>query len=143
VAHSGREDETREPHLVPLSTQAVTVLRELHPLTGRGRYVFPSIRTTARPMSDMSLNAALRRLGYGRDEMTAHGFRAMASTRLNELDWRPDLIERQLAHVEKDNVRAAYNRAATYLDERRRMMQAWADHLDVLRENKPALVAAS
>jgi integrase len=128
---------------VPLSTQAVTVLRELHPLTGRGRYVFPSIRTTARPMSDMSLNAALRRLGYGRDEMTAHGFRAMASTRLNELDWRPDLIERQLAHVEKDNVRAAYNRAATYLDERRRMMQAWADHLDVLRENKPALVAAS
>jgi integrase len=134
--------KTREPHLVPLSRQAVTILRELHPLTGRSRYVFPSIRTSSRPMSDMALNAALRRLGYAHEEMTAHGFRAMASTRLNEMGWRPDLIERQLAHVEKDSVRAVYNRAA-YLEERRAMMQAWADHLDILRERKPALVAAS
>lgn len=81
-------------------------------------------------------------MGFGKDEMTAHGFRAMASTRLNEMGWRPDLIERQLAHVEKDSVRAVYNRAA-YLDERRTMMQAWADHLDALRDRKPALVAVS
>jgi integrase len=134
--------KTREPHLVPLARQAVTILREIQPLTGRGSYVFPSMRTGKRPMSDMALNAALRRLGYGHEEMTAHGFRAMASTRLNEMGWRPDLIERQLAHVEKDSVRAVYNRAA-YLDERRTMMQAWADHLDALRDRKPALVAVS
>ncbi|MDQ3349454.1 MAG: tyrosine-type recombinase/integrase [Acidobacteriota bacterium] len=132
--------KTRRAHLVPLSSQAVAILRALHPLTGRGRYVFPSIRSGARPMSDNTLNAALRRLGYDHDEMTAHGFRAMASTRLNELGWRPDLIERQLAHVES-GVRAVYHRA-DYLDERRRMMQAWSDHLDALRERKPALVVA-
>jgi integrase len=134
--------KTRQPHLVPLSRQAVEILRELAPLTGRGRYVFPSIRSGKRPMSDNTLNASLRRLGYGQGDMTAHGFRTMASTRLNELGWRPDLIERQLAHVEKDSIRAAYNRAE-YLEDRRQMMQAWADHLDALRDQKPALVAVS
>ncbi len=92
-------------------------------------------------MSENTINAALRRLGYGPEEMTGHGFRAMASTRLNELGWRPDLIERQLAHVEKDAVRSAYNRAE-YLDERRRMMQSWSDHLDGLRQAKPMSVVA-
>jgi integrase len=125
--------KARNPHLVPLSRQAVTVLRELRPLTGRGRYVFPSNRTNARPMSDNTLNACLRRLGYETTEMTAHGFRTLASTRLNELGFRSDLIERQLAHVEKDSVRAAYNRAE-WLADRRRMMQAWANYLDRLRE---------
>lgn len=126
----------RLAHVVPLSSQAVAILRALFPLTGRGRFVFPSIRSGARPMSDNTLNAALRRLGYDHDEMTAHGFRAMASTRLNELGWRPDLIERQLAHVEH-GARAVYHRAE-YLDDRRVMMQAWSDHLDALRTATPA-----
>ena len=134
--------KTRQPHIVPLSTQAIEILRELWPLTGRGRFVFPSIRSGERPMSDNTLNASLRRLGYGNKDMTAHGFRVMASTRLNELGWRPDLIERQLAHVEKNAVRRVYNRAM-YLEERRQMMQAWADHLDALRDQKAALVVAS
>ena len=123
----------RRDHLVPLSTQAIQILTELHPLTGRSRYVFPSIRTDARPMSDNTLNAALRRLGYDNDEMTTHGFRAMASTRLNEMGWPADVIERQLAHREQNQSRAVYNRAE-YLEERRRMMQAWADELDRLRQ---------
>ncbi|CAN5838636.1 integrase arm-type DNA-binding domain-containing protein [soil metagenome] len=132
--------KTRRAHVVPLSSQAVAILRALFPLTGRGRFVFPSIRAGARPMSDNTLNAALRRLGYDHAEMTAHGFRSMASTRLNELGWRPDLIEKQLAHVES-GVRAVYHRAE-HLDERRRMMQEWSNHLDALRERKPALGAA-
>lgn len=122
----------RDPHIVPLATQAVALLRELHPLTGAGRFVFPSLRTVARPMSESAINAALRRLGYAKDEMTAHGFRALASTRLNEQGWHPDLIELQLAHAERNKVRAAYNRASR-LAERRKMMQAWADYLDGLR----------
>jgi integrase len=130
----------RTAHLVPLATQTLTILRELRPLTGRGVYVFPSNRTTTRPMSDNTLNAALRRLGYGHRDMTAHGFRSMASTRLNEMGYRPDLIERQLAHAEKDTVRAAYNRAE-FLEERRAMMQAWADELDRLRDSAPLAVA--
>ena len=134
--------KTRKAHLVPLSTQAVTLLTELKPVTGRGKYVFPSNRTTARPMSDNTLNAALRRLGYTHTEMTAHGFRSLASTRLNEMGYRPDVIERQLAHVEKDNVRAAYNRAE-HLEDRRRMMQEWADHLDALRTQHGRQQAAS
>lgn len=120
-------------HLVPLSSQAVVVLRELHPLTGTGRYVFPGLRTASRPMSENTVNAALRRLGYGTDEMTGHGFRSMAATRLNEMGWNADAIERQLAHAESNKVRAAYTHAAQYLDERTRMMQAWADYLDGLR----------
>jgi integrase len=121
----------RKPHLVPLSRQAVEILRELHPLTGLGRYVFPSTRTASRPMSNNTVNAALRRLGYAKDQMTAHGFRSMASTLLNEQGWNRDIIERQLAHAEQDGVRAAYN-YAEHLPERRRMMQAWADFLDGL-----------
>lgn len=120
-------------HLVPLSRQAVNVLRELHPLTGSGRYVFPSIRTNRQPMSENTVTAALRRLGYTGDEMTWHGFRAMAATRLNELGWNPDAIERQLAHAESNKVREAYTHAAEYLAERRKMMQAWADYLEGLK----------
>ncbi|MDA1108163.1 MAG: integrase arm-type DNA-binding domain-containing protein [Proteobacteria bacterium] len=118
-------------HIVPLSTQAVAILRELHPLTGAGRYVFTGARTTTRPMSENAVLGALRRLGYTTDEMTGHGFRSMASTLLNEQGWNRDAIERQLAHAERDGVRAAYN-YAEYLTERKRMMQAWADYLDGL-----------
>jgi integrase len=121
-----------EQHIVPLSSQAVALLRELHPLTGSGRYLFPSLRTGERPISNNTLNAALRRLGYTGDEMVSHGFRSMASTCLNEKGWEPDLIELQLAHAERDEVRGAYNRALRLAD-RRRMMQAWADYLDGLR----------
>lgn len=120
-------------HIVPLSTQAVAILRDLCPLTGDGQYIFPSLRTASRPMSENTVNAALRRLGYGTDEMTGHGFRSMASSRLNEMGWNPDAIERQLAHAESNKVREAYTHAAQYLDERTRMMQAWADYLDALR----------
>lgn len=116
----------REAHVVPLSPQALAVLAELHPLTGRGRYVFPGIRTVTEPMSENTVNAALRRMGFDKDTMTGHGFRAMASTRLNEMGWAPDVIERQLAHAERNKVCAAYNRAQ-YMAERRKMMQAWAD----------------
>ncbi len=122
----------REEHVVPLAQQAVAVLRELHPLTGCGQYVFPSYRGKARTMSENTVNAALRYMGFDKDTMTGHGFRAMASTRLNEMGWPPDVIERQLAHAERNKVRAAYNRAQ-YLDERTRMMQAWADYLDGLK----------
>lgn len=121
----------RAPHVVPLSTQAVTVLRELHALTGGGRHVFPGARGNDRPMSENTVNAALRRLNYGSDQMTGHGFRSMASTMLNEAGWNRDAIERQLAHAERDEVRAAYN-YAEHLPERRRMMQAWADYLSGL-----------
>jgi integrase len=121
-------------HLVPLSAQAVEILRELQPLTGAGRYVFPSLRGGARPMSENTVNAALRRLGYSGDEMTGHGFRSMAATRLNEMGWNPDAIERQLAHAESNKVREAYTHAAQYLEERTRMMQTWADYLDGLRK---------
>jgi integrase len=123
----------REAHVVPLSSQAVAILGELQPLTGSGHYVFPSLRTIQRPMSENTVNAALRRLGYDKDTMTGHGFRALASTRLNEMGWSPDVIERQLAHAERNAVRAVYNRAQ-YMAERRKMMQAWADYLDVLKQ---------
>lgn len=122
----------REAHTVPLAVQAVATLRELHPLTGACKFVFPSIRTPDRPMSENTVNAALRRLGFDKNTMTGHGFRAMASTRLNELGWATDVIERQLAHAERNKVRAAYNRAQ-HMAERRKMMQAWADYLDSLR----------
>lgn len=119
-------------HVVPLSKQAIVVLRELKPLTGRGRYVFPSVRSAKDPMSENTVNAALRRLGYGVDDMTGHGFRSMASTLLHEMGWTSDAIERQLAHTERNPIKAAYNRAE-HLPERRRMMQAWADYLDKLK----------
>jgi integrase len=122
----------RRPHLVPLARQAIAVLREIEPLTGRGRYVFPSPLTSRRPLSDNAITAALRRMGYTSEQMSWHGFRAMASTLLNELGFSPDIIELQLAHQERNEVRAAYYRAQR-LDERRKMMQAWADYLDGLR----------
>jgi integrase len=128
----GAKMKMRLPHIVPLSRQAVTVLRELHPLTGSGRYVFPGERTRERPISDNTINASLRRLGFGKDEMTGHGFRSMASTLLNEQGWNRDAIERQLADAERNAVRAAYN-YAEHLPDRRRMMQAWADYLDKLK----------
>ena len=122
----------RDEHIVPLSDQAIAILREIEPLTGRGRYVFPGLRSPHSPMSDNTINAALRLMGFDKDTMTGHGFRAMASTRLNEMGWAPDVIERQLAHAERNKVRAAYNRAQ-HLTERRKMMAAWADYLDALR----------
>ncbi|TLS17952.1 MAG: DUF4102 domain-containing protein [Betaproteobacteria bacterium] len=124
----------KEPHLVPLARQALTVLRELHPLTGHGRYVFPGERSHDRPMSENSVNAALRRLGYSTDEMTGHGFRAMARTLLDEkLGVPADFIERQLAHAVSDTNGRAYNRTA-HLGARKEMMQKWADYLDELRD---------
>jgi len=121
-----------ELHIVPLSVQAVTILRELQVLTGTLRLVFPSLLSLDRPMSENTINAALRRLGYSGDEQTGHGFRSMASTLLNEQGFPPDVIELQLAHSERNKVRAAYNRAQR-LAERREMMQRWADYLDGLR----------
>lgn len=128
----GEKMKMKQVHLVPLSTQAVEILRELHPLTGGGKYLFPGVRSKDRPMSENTVLAALRRLGYTKDEMTGHGFRSMASTILNEKGWDRDAIERQLAHAERDAVRAAYN-YAEYLSERKKMMQEWADYLDKLK----------
>lgn len=119
-------------HIVPLSIQALAILTELHALTGSGRYVFPGARTDARHMSENTVNAGLRRLGYAVGDMTGHGFRSMASTLLNEQGWNRDAIERQLAHAERDDIRAAYN-YAEHLPERRKMMQQWADYLDKLK----------
>jgi len=125
--------KVKEKHIVPLSMQAVAVLREIQPLTGYGRYVFPSVRSDSRPMSENTVNAALRRLGYEKEEICGHGFRAMASTLLHEQGWKSDVIERQLAHRESNKVKAAYNHAQ-HLPERTRMMQHWADYVDGLRQ---------
>jgi integrase len=123
----------RRQHRVPLSSQAVSILRELEAITGDGSLLFPSILSAERAISDNTMNAALRRLGYDKSQMTAHGFRAMASTLLNETGkWHPDAIERQLAHVEGNGVRRAYARGEHW-DERVRMMQFWSDYLDQLR----------
>lgn len=123
----------REPHLVPLCAQAVAILTELHALTGSSRYVFPGARTNGRPMSDNAILAALRRMGYAKDEMSGHGFRAMARTILDEvLGVRPDYIEHQLAHAVRDPNGRAYNRTA-HLEARRNMMQQWADYLDKIK----------
>ena len=130
----------REQHIVPLSRQAVEILRELEPLTNRSMpsrpnalcYVFPSARTRERPMSENAILAALRRMGYTKEEMTGHGFRSMASTLLHEQGWNHQVIERQLAHAERNAVSAAYN-FAEHLPERRKMMQVWADYLDGLK----------
>ena len=122
----------RRAHLVPLSDQAVVLLTELKRLTGSGRYVFPSERSPGRCMSENTLNAALRSMGYSKQQMTSHGFRHMASTLLNESrKFRGDVIERQLAHADRNSIRAVYN-AAEYLEERKQMMQWWADRLDSL-----------
>ena len=129
----GPRMKTRLPHRVPLSRQALAVLDELRTITGTGRYVAPSTVKPKQPLHKNSFNDALRRLGYGHDDMVAHGFRALASTTLNEMNrWPVDVIERQLAHQERNKVRRVYNRA-THWPERVAMMQAWADHLDSLR----------
>jgi len=122
----------KRKHLVPLSRQVVAILRDLQPLTGRGKYLFPSVRSTVRPMSENTVNAALRRMGFEKGEICGHGFRAMASTILHEQGWKSDVIERQLAHVEGNKVKGAYNHAE-HLPERVKMMQHWADYLDGLR----------
>jgi integrase len=130
----------REQHIVPLCRQAVDIVRELEPLTngtiaattGTARYVFPSARSRERPMSNNAVLAALRRMGYAKDEMTGHGFRSMASTLLHEQGWNHQVIERQLAHAERSAVSAACN-FAEHLPERRKMMQSWADYLDALK----------
>jgi integrase len=125
--------KTNTPHIVPLSRQAVEILRELRPLTGNGRFVFPGARTTSRPMSDNTILAAMRRMGIGKEEMSGHGFRAVARTILDEvLMVRPDYIEHQLAHTVRDPNGRAYNRTA-HLPQRRKMMQQWADYLDKLK----------
>jgi integrase len=125
--------KTNTPHIVPLSAQAVAILRELKPLTGRGRYVFSSARSSQRPMSDNAILAGMRRMGIAKDEMSGHGFRAVARPILDEvLGFRPDFIEHQLAHAVRDPLGRAYNRMA-HLAERRKMMQAWADYLDKLK----------
>jgi len=122
----------KELHVVPLARQAIALFEELRPFARGGRYVFHSLRSRDRPMSNNTINAALRRLGYSGEEQTGHGFRTMASTLLNEQGYQPDVIELQLAHAERNKVRAAYNKAQR-LPERRKMMQAWADYLDELR----------
>ncbi|MGH8137868.1 MAG: tyrosine-type recombinase/integrase [Steroidobacteraceae bacterium] len=127
----GKRMKMGEQHIVPLSRQAVMILRDLQALMGCGEY--PSLLSETRPMSNNTVNTALRRLGYTKEQMTGHGFRSMASTLLNEQGFHPDVIELQLAHVERNKVRAAYNRAQR-LAERRQMMQAWADNLVRLKE---------
>ncbi len=123
----------KRPHRVPLAPAAVALLRELHAITGYGRYLLPSVRSASRCMSENTINAALRRLGFGQDEMTGHGFRSAASSILNELGlWNADAIERQLAHVDNDLVRRAYARA-DFWDERIRMMAWWSDRCEAMR----------
>lgn len=124
--------KTRQEHVVPLATQVLSLLKELREFSGAGRYLFPSIRAKTATLSDAGPLATLRRMGYTPDQMSIHGFRAMASTNLNELGYRPDVIETQLAHKEPDAVRMAYNRAE-YMEERRKMMQEWAEYLDKLK----------
>jgi integrase len=132
--------KTNTAHIVPLATQAVAILREIHALTGTGRYVFPGARSNSRPMSDNAVLAAMRRMGVSKDEMSGHGFRAMARTILDEvLGVRPDFIEHQLAHAVKDPNGRAYNRTS-HLPERREMMQQWADYLDKLRTGAEVIV---
>jgi integrase len=123
----------KHAHLVPLSGQAVDILRDLQPLTGHGKFVFPCARAISRPMSNNAINSALRRMGFDKEEITGHGFRAMARTILDEiLEFRPDIIEHQLAHTVRDPNGRAYNRTS-HLAERRKMMQTWADFLDGLK----------
>jgi len=126
----------RRPHQVPVSKQAIAVLRSLQEITGSGALLFPSLRPHDRPISDNTLNAALRRLGYSKEEATAHGFRATASSLLNENGkWHPDAIERQLAHIENNDVRRAYARAE-YWKERVKIMEWWGNNTDALKVNR-------
>lgn len=128
--------KTKTPHIVPLSKQALEVLGEVQPITSRSQFVFPSVRGASKPISENTINAALRNLGFDNTMITAHGFRAMARTLLDEvLGFRPDFIEHQLAHAVRDPLGRAYNRT-THLEERTKMMQAWADYLDSLRSKR-------
>ena len=123
----------RKPHEVPLPRQSVAVLEALRPVSGHGWLVFPGLRSAGRPISENTMNAALRRLGFAQDEMTSHGFRASASTLLNESGrWSPDAVERAQARKDTDSMRGTYNRGR-YWQERIEMAQWWADHLDTLR----------
>lgn len=138
----GEKMKKERPHLVPLSRQVLEILEYIKPLTGHGVYVFPSPRshTGTKPMSDAALVVALRTLGYTQEEITAHGFRHTASTLLNESQlWTPDAIEKQLAHDDDNKIRSTYN-AAEYLDERRRMMQWWADSVEGWRDENRAIM---
>jgi len=122
------------PHRVPLARQTLAILKDLKTITGELRWLFPSVSSVMRPISENTVNAALRRMGYAKNEICGHGFRAMAATRLNEMGrWNPDAIERQLAHEEQNATRRAYTQGAEYWFERVAMMQAWADYLDELR----------
>ena len=123
------------PHIVPLSNQVISILKAIEPITGQGKYIFPSLRSKGKPKSENTLNAALRRLGFTKEEMTSHGFRGMASTLLHENNFKSDIIEIQLAHAERNKVKAAYNHAE-YLPERTTMMNWWADYLDGLKNTK-------
>lgn len=125
----GERMKAREMHIVPLSSQALVLFEQARKLGGGSKYVFPGLTSLAKPLSDTALNNALTRLGF--PYFSPHGFRRTASTILNELGWRPDVIERQLAHQERNKIRAAYNKA-TYLEDRTKMMQAWADHVDAI-----------
>jgi integrase len=132
----------RRVHNVPLSVQALDILSSIETDSGLSSYIFPSLRSAKRPMSENTINAALRRLGYAQDEMTGHGFRAMAATLLNEMGlWHADAIERQLAHTDNNAVRRAYTRGE-YWDERVRMMQHWSDYLDGLRNSNKVVKGA-
>jgi integrase len=126
--------KTKTKHVVPLASQAVKILRELHALTGQRQHLFPGGRDPKKPMSDAAVNAALRRMGYDtRTEITGHGFRAMARTILEEqLGVRPEIVEQQLAHTVRDPLGRAYNRT-THIADRKKMMQRWADFLDELK----------
>jgi integrase len=130
-----RKMKARQKHIVPLSRQALSILMEIHPLTGQGPFVFRSPRSAGRALSNVALLAALRRMGYEQGTVTVHGFRSTASTLLNEMGKNRDWIERQLAHGERDGVRASYN-YADYLPQRKAMMQEWADYLDQLRTSR-------
>jgi integrase len=128
--------KTATPHIVPLSSQAQEILEDLRPLTSRSEFVFPGVRSAKRPMSENTINAALRYLGFSGETITGHGFRAMARTVLDEvLGFRPDYIEHQLAHAVRDPLGRAYNRTA-HLVERKKMMQAWSDYLAGLLNDK-------
>lgn len=134
--------KTKSQHVVPLARQAVAVLKDLEPLTGAGQYVFPGARSSSRPMSENTVNGALRRMGYPVGTVTGHGFRATARSMLAELGWKIDAIERQLAHKASGPLGTAYDRAL-YLAERRQMMQSWADYLDHLREGGKVIASSS
>lgn len=139
MAHIGWPHKTRREHTVPLSRQAVDILAQARVFSGHGHYVFPATGKPGRALSENTIVAALRRMDFGPDEMSAHGFRAMASTLLNESGkWHPDAIERALAHKDTDSVRAAYHRGAHW-KERVEMAQWWSDHLDALRDGAAIL----